>query len=71
MTKVLLLCSKCLDLFRWGGFKTAQFGKEEKGQCENCGDKNVFIQRVRIDGKGEADKQRDSSIPPTELSEVP
>jgi len=69
MTKVLLLCSKCLDLFKWGGFKTAPFGKAEKGQCENCGDKNVFIQRVRVDGKSE--EQRDRSYSEGKVSKIP
>lgn len=71
MSKILWLCNACLDLFANGGFKASPFGKSEKGQCDNCGTKNIFVQRVRVDGKGEADKQRDSSIPPTELSEVP
>lgn len=65
MTKVLLLCSKCLDLFRWGGFQAAPFGKEEKGQCENCGAKNITVQRVRVDGK--TDKQADSSYSEGEI----
>lgn len=60
MSKILWLCNACLDLFANGGFKASPFGKSEKGQCDNCSTKNTFVQRVRIDGKNEANEQGNS-----------
>ena len=69
MTTVLWLCYACLDLFANGGFKTSPFGKSEKGQCDNCGTKNTFVQRVRIDGKGQTNEQADRSYSKGEIPE--
>ena len=66
MSKILWLCNACLDLFANGGFKASPFGKSEKGQCDNCGAKNIFVQRVRVDGK--ANEQGNSRSSEGEVS---